>query len=136
MSDNLAIINRVIEEHQTIRAYVKLAGDSTSDQEALMALTKMRPDWIPGQLDILTEKQNKLEQVLSSLQEGLRHHFDFEETALPRHYDNVVWKNTRDLLKALLYTRNDRRLYPVLLTNFGYSPGWLDMIKYLTDESD
>ena len=83
MSDNLTIINRVIEEHQTIRAYVKLAGDSTSDQEALMALTKMRPDWIPGQLDILTEKQNKLEQVLSSLQEGLRHHFDFEETALP-----------------------------------------------------
>ena len=50
----------------------------------------------------------------------------FEAMALPGHYDNVVWKNTRDLLKALLLMRNNQRLFPVLLTNFGCAPdSWL-----------
>lgn len=33
MLDKLAIINRVIAEHQTIGQHVKLVGDSVSDEE-------------------------------------------------------------------------------------------------------
>jgi predicted CoA-substrate-specific enzyme activase len=56
-----------------------------------------------------------------------------EEITLPSHYDNVVWKNTRDLMKALLWMRNDHRFFPVLLTNFGCGPDSFFM-KYMEAE--
>jgi len=83
MEDNLAVINRIIEWHQAIMGYVKLVGDSISDQEALSALEKIRPDWIPGRPDILAEKQKKLKQVMGFVDEGLKNHFAYEEEVLP-----------------------------------------------------
>ena len=83
MEDNLAIINRIIEWHQAIRGHVKLVGDSMSDQEALSALEKTRSDWIPGRLEILSEKQERLQQTMGFLDEGLKNHFNYEEEALP-----------------------------------------------------
>ncbi|MBW2317259.1 MAG: CoA activase [Deltaproteobacteria bacterium] len=56
-----------------------------------------------------------------------------DEVRLPDHYNNVVWKNTRDLLKALFWIRKDRRLYPVLLTNFGCGPDSF-LMKYMETE--
>ncbi|MDY6954183.1 MAG: acyl-CoA dehydratase activase, partial [Thermodesulfobacteriota bacterium] len=56
-----------------------------------------------------------------------------EEVTLPPDYDNVVWKNTRDLLKACLLTRHDQRLFPVLLTNFGCGPDSF-LMKYMEAE--
>jgi len=83
MPDELAIINRVIEWHQSIREHVKLIGDSVTDREALSSLQKARADWVPGRLDILVEKQKKLTQAMSALDEGLNNHFGWEEEALP-----------------------------------------------------
>lgn len=83
MEDNLAIIRRIIEEHQAIRRHVKLVGDSASDREAMNALTKARAEWIPGRLEILSEKQKRLQQTLSFLDEGLSNHFHYEQTYLP-----------------------------------------------------
>jgi predicted nucleotide-binding protein (sugar kinase/HSP70/actin superfamily) len=56
-----------------------------------------------------------------------------EDVALPGDYDNVVWKNTRDLLKAVLLMRNDQRLFPILLTNFGCGPDSF-LMKYMEAE--
>jgi len=81
--DNLAIISRLKDEHQSLRRHVKLVGDSISDQEALSSLKRERADWIPGRLDILAEKQKRLQKALSFLDEGLRNHFAFEEKVLP-----------------------------------------------------
>jgi hemerythrin len=83
MKDKLAIIDRIIEWHQTIRGHVKLVGDSISDREALLALEKTRSEWIPGQLEALAEKQKKLKQAMSFLDEGLQNHFAYEEEVLP-----------------------------------------------------
>ncbi len=83
MEDNLAIIKRIIEWHQTIRGNIRLVGDSVTDQEALSALQKARADLIPGRLEILSEKQKKLQQTMSFLEEGLKNHFAFEEKVLP-----------------------------------------------------
>ena len=53
MSDNLAKIKGIIEEHQTIRGNVKLVGDSITDQEALISFCPggkspaAIPRWIP-----------------------------------------------------------------------------------------
>lgn len=83
MADELTIINRIIEEHQNIRSYIKLVGDSIPDREALSSLSKTRAHWVPGRPDILAEKQKKLEQTISFLDEGLRNHFAYEEKVLP-----------------------------------------------------
>ena len=83
MSDELTTINRVITEHQQIRGYVKLVGDSVTDREALSSLQQARSDWVPGRLDILTEKQKKLAQTISTLEAGLKNHFAYEEKYLP-----------------------------------------------------
>lgn len=83
MSDNLAKIKQIIDDHQSIRGHVKLVSDLVSDQEALWALEETRSSWIPGRPEITTEKQNKLQQTLSFLDEGLKNHFAFEEQALP-----------------------------------------------------
>jgi predicted CoA-substrate-specific enzyme activase len=56
-----------------------------------------------------------------------------DDVVLPAHYDNVVWKNTRDLMKALVLMRRDERLFPVLLTNFGCGPDSFFM-KYMEAE--
>ena len=56
-----------------------------------------------------------------------------DDVVLPEHYDNVVWKNTRDLMKALVLIREDERLFPVLLTNFGCGPDSFFM-KYMEAE--
>ena len=83
MLDSLAIINRILEEHQTIRGHIKLVGDSVSDEEALSSLEKARADWIPGRPEILSEKKKKLQQTINALDEGLKNHFAYEEKTLP-----------------------------------------------------
>jgi len=83
MLDSLAIINRILEEHQTIRGHIKLVGDSVSDEEALSSLEKARADWIPGRPEILSEKKKKLQQTINALDEGLKSHFAYEEKTLP-----------------------------------------------------
>ncbi len=81
--DNLAIINRIIEDHQIIRKHIKLVGEAVSDKESLNALNEVRSGWIPGRLDILVEKQNKLQRTVMLLSEGLKNHFSYEEQYLP-----------------------------------------------------
>ncbi|KPK23600.1 MAG: hypothetical protein AMK69_17875, partial [Nitrospira bacterium SG8_3] len=56
-----------------------------------------------------------------------------DEMPLPRQYDNVVWQNTRDLLKAVVWMRNQQCLFPVLLTNFGCGPDSF-LMKYMETE--
>jgi hemerythrin len=89
MPDKLTMIKKIVAEHQGIRGHVKLAGDTVADQEALNALEQLRIDWIPGQLVILTERRNKLEQVINLLDEGLTNHFAFEEKVLPDILGNL-----------------------------------------------
>ncbi len=83
MSDFLSKINEIIEEHRTIGSSVKLVGDSLSDQEALASLKSVRSDWPPGRWELMSEKQRKLMQMMSLLEDGLRNHFSKEEDLLP-----------------------------------------------------
>lgn len=84
MDDKLAIINKIIEAHQAIRGQTRLVGDSIVDRQALNILTRARADWIPGRLEILSEKQKKLQETLDFLREGLRNHFAYEARYLPQ----------------------------------------------------
>ena len=90
MADNLKIVNRAIEEHHTIREHTKLVGDSVSDLEALFSLQKARPDWILSSTDALSEKQDKMRQTISALDEGLKNHFSFEEKLFPPLFGELL----------------------------------------------
>lgn len=83
MSDGLDILRKVIEQHRAIEGQIELVADSISDQEAVVSLERAQPDWIIGRPEILSERQNKLKQIINSLDEGLKNHFAYEEKALP-----------------------------------------------------
>ena len=110
MSDELEIINRVIEEHRKVRQDLKLAGDSTTDREAIASLQKARKDWVPGRLEILAEKQKKLQQTVSALDEGLTRHFGYEEEYLPPILGKL-------LTQALLFEHREIGQIPPVLSS-------------------
>ena len=106
MSDNLAIIERVIAEHQAIRTHVKLVGDALNDQEALESLLKSHADLIPGRVEILSEEKDRLQQTVSSLEEGLNRHFDFEEKVLPPLFGELLMKESPEATAAVTEPHN------------------------------
>jgi hemerythrin len=95
MTESLATITRVISEHHETRVHVRLVGDSISDEEAVSALREARADWIPGRQGAPVDRQQKLQQTLCYVEEGLKNHFAVEETVLPLFMDEM-------LLRALL----------------------------------
>jgi len=44
------------------------------------------------------------------------------EVKLPPHYSNLVWKNEQNLLRAAIMAKNNRRLNPIMITNYGCGP--------------
>ncbi|MFC2022988.1 hemerythrin domain-containing protein [Chloroflexota bacterium] len=83
MSDNLAIINRVIEEHHTVRGNIKLAGETVNDLEAMARARSSHADWSQSSVQDLAEHNERLQQAVSYLADGLQNHFSFEEQSLP-----------------------------------------------------
>ncbi len=83
MADQLAIINRVIEEHHKVRTHLRLVGDSMNDLEGLISLEQVKPDWMLASAKLISDKHGRLLQAASSLAEGLKNHFALEEKYLP-----------------------------------------------------
>lgn len=83
ISDPLAIISHIIKWHQTLSSHVKLVGGAITDREAISGLQRTHADWVPGRFEILAEKQKRLQQVMGTLEDGLRNHFTYEEKMLP-----------------------------------------------------
>ncbi|MBI4284484.1 MAG: hemerythrin domain-containing protein [Chloroflexi bacterium] len=102
--DRLAIINRVIEEHRRIRGEMRLLGESVSDMEAIFSLQKMQAGWALSSGEVLLEKQKKLQETVTYLDEGLKKHFAFEERELPPLFGEVLMQALRrehqEILKA------------------------------------
>jgi hypothetical protein len=95
MSDVLTVITRVISEHHNIRGHVKLAGDTVSDIEAIFTLRKAYSGWTQSSTQALVEKLNQTQQAVSFLEEGLKNHFIFEETALTPFFGEILMKALR-----------------------------------------
>jgi len=91
-ADNLATINKIIEEHYVIRGHIKLVGDRLADREALLSLENARDSLIPGRAKDLSEEQSKLQQALSLVDEGLKNHFAFEEGVLPSLLGGILMR--------------------------------------------
>jgi len=55
MTNNLAIIKHVIEEHKVIRGHIKLMGDTVADLEALSSLERAHADWVAKPISPTTQ---------------------------------------------------------------------------------
>ncbi|NQT48440.1 MAG: CoA activase [Chloroflexi bacterium] len=51
---------------------------------------------------------------------------------LPAWYSNLVWKNEQNLLRSSIIAKNNGRLHPVMITNYGCGPDAF-FAKYLED---
>jgi len=102
MADQLEIVNRVIEEHQGVRAHLRLVGDSMNDLEGLMSLERAKPDWMLASAELISDKHGKLLQAASSLADGLKNHFALEEKHLPPIFGEL-------LMQALVLEHKDIR---------------------------
>ncbi len=90
MPDNLAIINRVIQEHQRIRGSIKLVGDTVNDMEAVVGLQQAYSGWTLSSMEAVAEKQDQLLQTMSLLDTGMSNHFAFEEHDLPPLFGELL----------------------------------------------
>ncbi len=110
MTDPLATIKRIKDEHLSIRRHLKLAGDSVADVEAAGSLQSAHAEWVPGRPHDLADKQRKLQQTLSFLDEGLRNHFALEENDLPPLAGDLLMRaliiDHREIMKQLGDTRS------------------------------
>jgi hypothetical protein len=100
MSDALAVITRVISEHHAIREHIKLAGDTINDIEAIITIQRAYAEWSQSSIAALAEKQSRMQQAISFLEQGLKNHFAFEERALPPLFGNL-------LMKAILHEHHE-----------------------------
>src|SRR4030042_5799737 len=92
VSDTLRVIEEAIAEHHSIRENLKHAGDSVTDIEALFALHKAIPGWSQRSVKELKDKQGQLLKAVTSLEQGLKRHFVFEEKELPPLLGEVLMK--------------------------------------------
>lgn len=92
MTDHLDIIKKVADEHDAIKGNIKLVGDTITDGEAKRTLEKLRSEWIPGQLDVLSTRMEKLKGALAALKAGLDNHFAFEEESFPPILGDILMK--------------------------------------------
>jgi hypothetical protein len=92
MSDTRGIIDKAIAEHHDIRESIKLTGDSLTDVEALFLLRKAYSGWTQSSAEELGTRRDQLLQAVSSLELGLKRHFDFEEKALPPLFGELLMK--------------------------------------------
>ena len=92
MPDALAVITRAISEHHAIREHVRLAGDTVNDIEALITLQRANASWAQSSIGDLIEKQNRMQQAISFLEQGLKNHFTLEEKALPPLFGDLLMK--------------------------------------------
>lgn len=105
MADRLAIVTRVMKDHQEVGANLKLLGDSVSDLEGLISLERVKPDWMLAPAELLADKRDQLLQTVNFLREGLENHFSFEEENLALILGETVMRGLmlehEDIKKAL-----------------------------------
>jgi hypothetical protein len=83
MLEKLTTLSQIIEEHTLLRRRLKLAGDTVSDEEALIDLAESNHGWQTKGKEDLIAKQQDLVRTLAMLKEGMGNHFKFEEERLP-----------------------------------------------------
>ncbi len=108
MEDAIALIEKIIEEHNTINQKLQNFEQVANDAEALAGFNKTKDLFMPGRLDShkgLTE----LEQLMNTISQGIHDHFGREEGALVNVFSEHGDKKLSTGLHSLLLEHEDLR---------------------------
>ena len=105
MKRTLALIEQVIEEHKTI---FQRLDQVINDAEALRSFEKAKEVFMPGRLDQKVGL-DKLEELVNLVDEGLKAHFDREETAVLATFEEQGDKELASAFHSLLLEHKDLR---------------------------
>jgi len=101
MEAALTLIERIIEEHKTILQRFQTLERVANDAEAIYGLEKAKGAFMPGRFD-QKETLAKLGELVNSVDEGLRAHFDREEIALLNAFEQYGDKELASAFHSLL----------------------------------
>lgn len=104
----IAMIDRIIEEHKVFIQRVQTLEQVANDAQAMLGLEKAQEAFMPGRLE---EKQSlqKMQGLLETIDQGLRAHFDREESQLLAAFEKHGDKKLVSALRSLLVEHEDIR---------------------------
>lgn len=101
VAEALAFIQRLIEEHRIYLGEYKKIEQIASDATGLQAFDVFKEAFMPGRQDV-TQVLHKLSELVTSIANGLRAHYDKEEANLPgivqRYGDEALGLTLRSIL--------------------------------------
>lgn len=108
VAEALALIRRIIEEHRIYLAGFQNIEQTANDAMVLSRLEVGKEIFMPGRLD---QKQGlkSLGELMSSIDKGLRAHFNREETSLPGVVAQFGDEHMASSLRAILLEHEDLR---------------------------
>ncbi|MBI2851836.1 MAG: hypothetical protein HYX84_01855 [Chloroflexi bacterium] len=110
IAGHLATIDLLIDEHRAVLYGLKLAGERMSDLEALFNLQRIYSEWTESSVETLIDRQKRLEETITSLYDGMKNHFRFEEENLRPLLGEAILqalsKIHRKIQRHLLRTRS------------------------------
>ena len=108
MEETLALIEKIVEEHKSIMQGVRSLEQAASDAEAIVGLEKAKETFMPGRLE-QEQGLKKLQASLEAIDQGLRAHFNREETGLMNVFEKHGNKELATALRSLLLEHEDLR---------------------------
>ena len=108
MEETIALIDKIIAEHNEIMQRAKALEQVANDVEALGRLEEATKTFMPGRLD---QKQGlqEMQGLLETIDEGLQAHFIREETGLLAAFEKHGDKKLASALHSLLLEHDDLR---------------------------
>jgi len=108
MKKELAVIERIIEEHKVIKERVQTLERAANDAEALIGFEQAKEAFMPGRLD--QKKGLKvLGELLGVVEQGLHKHFSYEEAELPGVVESCGDEDLSSDLNSLFLEHQDLR---------------------------
>ena len=108
MKKELAVIERIIEEHKVIKERVKTLERAANDAEALIGFEQAKEAFMPGRLD-QKKGLTALGELLDVIEQGLHKHFNYEEKELPGVVESCGDEGLSSDLNSLFLEHKDLR---------------------------
>jgi len=108
MQEIVTLIDKLIDEHKVIAKDFQSLDQVANDAGALVELEEAKEAFMPGRFD-QTQGLQKLQELLEAIDEGLRGHFDREETGLLAAFEEHGDRKLVTTLNSLLLEHEDLR---------------------------
>lgn len=109
MNEALALIDKIIEEHKQILARFQSLEQVANDAQVLSALDRAKEDFLPGRLDDQKGGLLKWQESLETIDQGIKAHFDREETGLLAAFERHGGRMLVSALRVLLSEHEELR---------------------------